>query len=392
MRDSTTAAVLCIVCVVALSAGSVTALPAADGATPSTADGATPSTADGVDAGASANVQQDGSAALQDGGSQTYAVAQGDQCITIQALGNGSQTVEEFYDYRNPETHDGPNNVYSSYGTRDLQRDDTTTMFVYEGSEGTSLVVIHERVGGSSDGGAVTMQFDGLGENSEWAVQDDVYNGTRPGGNLDEWSHSGTSARATWAYTGSRNDGGAIRGFGEDVTITPYFNDRADFREYPGDITEWEVVSAEDGEYNRTSLDSMTEEVRVLAGGCAELTVASLTTSPSAPSPGETVDVQATVQNDGVVAGTFTVEITAGDEVLDTREVELDSGESRDISVETTFDETGSYEIAVANTTATVEVSEGGGSGGDDVLPGFGVGAALAALAGAGAIGLRRRR
>ncbi|MFC6727956.1 CARDB domain-containing protein, partial [Natronoarchaeum mannanilyticum] len=378
MRNSTTAAVLCIVCALALSAGSVAALPAADGATPSTAVGATPPTLDGADADASVSFQQGGSAAIQEDDSQTYAVTQGDQCITIQALGNGSQTVEEFYDYRNPETHDGPNNVYSSYGTRDLQRDDTTTMFVYEGSEGTSLVVIHERVGGDSDGGAVTMQFDGLAENSEWAVKDDLYNGTRPGGNLDEWSHSGTSARATWAYTDGRNDGGALRGFGEDVTVTPYFNDRADFREYPGDITEWEVVSAEDGEYNRSSLDSMTEEVQVLAGGCAELTVASLTTSPSEPSPGETVDVQATVQNDGAVAGTFPVEITVDGEAIDTREIELDSGESRDIAVETTFDETGSYEIAVANTTATVEVSDdaGGGSGGD-VLSGFGVGAAL---------------
>jgi len=379
MRDSTTAAVLCIVCAVALSAGSVAALPGADGATPSTVDG--------TDADASAALQQDGSAALQDGDSQTYAVTQGDQCITIQALGNGSQTVEEFYDYRNPETHDGPNNVYSSYGTRELQRDDTTTMFVYEGSEGTSLVVIHERVGGDSDGGAVTMQFDGLDEDSEWAVKDDLYNGTRPGGNLDEWSHSGTSARATWAYTGGRNDGGALRGFGEDVTVTPYFNDRADFREYSGDITEWEVVSAENGEYNRTSLDSMSEEVAVTAGGCAELTVDSVTTSPSNPSPGESVDVQATVQNSGVQAGTFPVEITVDGETIDTREVELEGGESRDISVETTFDEAGSYEIAIADTTATVEVSEGG----DDVLPGFGVGAALAAVAAVAAIGLRRR-
>jgi len=175
------------------------------------------------------------------------------------------------------------------------------------------------------------------------------------------------------------------------VTVTPYFNDRADFREYPGDITEWEVVSAEDGEYNRTSLDSMTEEVRVLAGGCAELTVASLTTSPSNPATGESVDIRATVQNSGVQAGTFPVEITVDGETIDTRELELEGGESREISVETTFDETGSYEIAVANTTATVEVSEDGGSGGDDVLPGFGVGAALAAVAGAAAIGLRRR-
>jgi len=383
MRDSTTAAILCIVCTVALSAGSVAALPTTDGAD------------------ASAGLQQEPTALQQDGVAlqqeqqddpEAYAVTQGDQCITLQPLGNGSQTVEEFYDYRNPETHDGPNNVYSSYGTQELQRDDTTTMFVYEGSEGTSLVVIHERVGGDSDGGAVTMQFDGLSSNSEWAVQDDVYNGTRPGGNLDEWRHSGTSARATWAYTDGRNDGGAIRGFGEDVTVTPYFNDRADFREYPGDITEWEVVSAEGDGYNRTSLNSLTDEVSISAGGCAELSTSTLTTSPSNPSTGETVDVQATVQNDGGRAGTFTVEITADGEVIDTREIELDGGESRDLSVETTFDETGSYEITVAGTTTTVDVGDGGGeTGGDDVLPGFGVGAALVAAAGAAAIGVRRR-
>ncbi|SNZ16944.1 CARDB protein [Natronoarchaeum philippinense] len=367
MRDSITAAVLCFVCVAALATGAV-AQPLAGGHSPAT---------------------QQGAAQLQQGDSQTYAVTQGDQCIEIQALGNGSQTVEEFYDYRNPETHDGPNNVYSSYGTQELQRGDTTTMFVYEGSQGTSLVVIHERIGDDSDGGAVTMQFDGLAENSEWAVQDDVYNGTRPGGNLDEWSHSGTSARATWAYTGGRNDGGALRGFGEDVTITPYFNDSADFREYDGDITQWDVVSASGGEYNRTALDSLTEEVTVSAGRCAELTASSVTTSPSSPDPGETVDIQATVQNDGSRAGSFSVEIAVGGEVIDTREIELESGESRELSVSTTFEDAGTYEIAVADTTTSVQVGGAGGSGPADVLPGFGVAAALVALA-AVAVGARR--
>ena len=367
MRDRTTAVLLCTVCVAALSAGAVAA------------------------PGASAN---DGaSASLQESGTQTYAVVQGDRCIELQTLGNGSQSVEEFYDYRTPETHDAPNHEYSSYGTTHLQRDDTTTMFIYEGSEGTSLVVLHESIEGSSDGGAVTMQFDGLPEDSEWAVQDDHYSDDHYGGNIDQFQHTGDSARATWAYTDGRNDGGAIRGLGgdADVTVTPYFNDEADFREYEGQISDWEVVSAEGDDYNRTSLDSMDEEVRVVAGGCGSLTVSSVTTSPTDPAPGDDVEVQATVSNDGAQAGTFTAEIVVDGEVIDTQEVSLEAGESTDISTTVQFTEKGSHDIRVADTTTTIEVGDSGGTAAD-VLPGFGVTVALLALLGVAVIAVSRRR
>lgn len=193
-----------------------------------------------------------------------YAVIQGDECFTIDPLGNGSQSVEAFYDYRTPNTE--PSSYkYSSYGTTHLQRDNTSSLFLYEGRDGLSLVLLHEQLDGNTSGGAVTMQFDGLPEDGEWVVEDDRYEGRD-----DEFTHDGSSSRITWVYTEGRNDGAAFRGDLTDdarITIDPAFNDAADFRLYEGNITDWQTLSAADDGYERTSLE-MTEPIEIRSGGC----------------------------------------------------------------------------------------------------------------------------
>ena len=42
--------------------------------------------------------------AATDDQEDTYSVVQGDQCTTIEPVGHGHQSVEEFYDYRHPDT------------------------------------------------------------------------------------------------------------------------------------------------------------------------------------------------------------------------------------------------------------------------------------------------
>ena len=94
----------------------------------------------------------------------TYVVTQGDEEFEISPVGDGSQTAAEFYDYRTPETHEYPDYLYSSYGTTEYQEDDTSILMLHEGSDGLSLVLVHDRVDGDTRGGSLTMQIDGLPE------------------------------------------------------------------------------------------------------------------------------------------------------------------------------------------------------------------------------------
>ena len=306
-------------------------------------------------------------------GDVQYAVVQGTECFTIDPLGDGSQSVEAFYDYRTPTTEPSAH-TYSSYGTTHLQEDDTSSLFLYEGTAGPSLVLLHDQYGGNSSGGAVTMQFDGLPEEGEWVVEDDSYDGRD-----DEFSHDGSSSRITWVYTESRNDGAAFRGGLDDdveLTIDPAFNDAADFRLYEGRITDWQVLSATENGYERTSLD-MTEPIEIRSDGCPSPSVTELEIG-DAVATGESVDITATVENHGRRTVTTSVPITVDGERVDERDVTLEPGETATLSTATTFDDAGTYTVAAGDRTETVTVDESG----DEVL-GLGVAAVLlAALVG----------
>jgi len=329
-----------------------------------------------------------------------YSILQDGDCTTIEPLGDGTQSVEEFYDYRTPNTTP-ESYTYSSLGTLDLQRDDTSILFLYEGTEGTSLVLVHDRVYGDTNGSAVTMQFDGLPEDGEWVVEDDSYSDSINGGPDDEFEHGETSSRITWVFSENSTDGGAFRGgLGDDdleLTVDPAFNDDADFREYPGEITDWQALSGSDDGIERTSLDFQPIELR--AGSCSSFDVSAVN-APTDASPNESFEVSATVENDGNVEDTFTVPISIDGAVVDEREVTLAPGSETEITTTVTPNATGTHTIEIGDETAEVTVAEGsdGTSGGtdadgnDDRLPGFGIVAALGALLVAVAAAQRRRR
>ncbi|MFC4247924.1 PGF-pre-PGF domain-containing protein [Natribaculum luteum] len=202
----------------------------------------------------------------------SYVVEQGSFCEPIEPLSSG-ETVEEFYDYRNHETHPpSVDRLYSSYGTTHLQEDDTSQLFLHEGPNGTSLVVVNDRLDGNTGGGAATFEFVGLPREAEWVVQDDDYSGATATFDAgDGW------ASASWIWTQHRTDGGAIRG-GLDgqfaVTIHPAFNDDAEFDPADddtvvgGDITDWDVLSGSAENPDRTSLPSLEEPVTIRSGTC----------------------------------------------------------------------------------------------------------------------------
>ncbi|WP_408957964.1 CARDB domain-containing protein [Natrinema sp. 74] len=325
-----------------------------------------------------------GTVAAQSAPSETggeYAVIQGDKCYTVDLFGNSSQSIETFYDYRTPNTSPSSHS-YSSYGTTHLQEDDTSNLFLYEGSDGVSLVLLHERYDGNTSGGAVTMQFDGLPENGEWVVEDDSYDGRD-----DEFSHRGSSSRITWVYTDGRNDGAAFRGGLEgefEITITPAFNDAADFRLYEGQIADWQALSATESGRDRISLD-MSKPVTITSGGCPSSSVTDLQTGGTV-TPGESVDITATVTNDGERTVTTDVPITVDGDLVDEREVTLEPGETTTLSTTMTFDDAGTYTVAAGDRTAAVTVGET-----SDGLSGFGV-AAVIVMALLGGLAVWHRR
>lgn len=309
-----------------------------------------------------------GVAAQDDHGNETaeFAVLQGDRCVPIEPIGDGNQTVEEFYDYRTPETEPSSYN-YSSFGTTHLQEDDTSIFFLYEGSDGLSLVLVHDRNGGNTAGGALTMQIEDLPEDGEWVIEDDDYGDGLGDGPYDEFDHDGSSSRITWAWDEGRNDGAAFNGGLDDefaITIDPAFNDRADYRVYEGELTDWQAVSAADGdEFERTSL-SMDEPAVILTGSCRSVAVTDLGTSEPAIA-GESTEIEATVENDGLQAGTFDVTFEVEGDTVDEREVTLEPGENATVSTTVEFVDPGTYAVAVDDRTTNVTVTEPQEDGGD---------------------------
>lgn len=95
---------------------------------------------------------------------------------------------------------------------------------------------------------------------------------------------------------------------------------------------------------------------------------------------GDSVDVDATVENTGEGNGTYTVELTADGETIATKDVTLAGGESETITFTETFDTPGNYQIAVDGTSAgTLTVIDEGtatptdtpGDGGDGLGAGL---------------------
>ncbi|NHN47780.1 hypothetical protein G9464_09245 [Halostella sp. JP-L12] len=195
-----------------------------------------------------------------------FALEQGDDCVPFAPL-PGDDPVEAFYDYRAPFT-DPAAGTYSSHGTTDLQEGDASVLFLYDGPEGLSLVVVHGRLDGDSDGGYVTFEMTGLPESGEWVVRDDDYDGQT---SYDVWDRDGDEATVSWTWGAGRTDGGAFRGLADldELTIDPAFNDAAELAgEYnEGEVETWVALSGDADDPDRTEL-ALDERVTIRRGAC----------------------------------------------------------------------------------------------------------------------------
>lgn len=205
-----------------------------------------------------------------DNASETFAVKQGDTCYTVSPMGDGTESVVSYYNYR---TH---GHGYSSRGTTDLQVQDTSQFFFYKGNGGLSLVFLHDKFSGNQTqgGGAVTLVMDGMPVTGGWTVKDDGYSGAS-----DVFTFNKSVTTASWGWGGGRSDGGVYRAppndWNEEIVIDPKFNKNADTYPYPdweGDETlnqveRWVVRSGDE----QAHALNMYEEVRISPGTCNEM-------------------------------------------------------------------------------------------------------------------------
>lgn len=298
--------------------------------------------------------------------SGSYSVVQGGECIQIESLGNGLQTVEDFYDYRTPES-EPEGYMYSSHGTTHLQEPNTSILFLYEGRDGLGLMIVHGSLEGYSAGGVASMEITGLPADGEWVVEDDSYGEDIEESPDDIFLHDGTESRIAWAYSENRTDGAAFRGGLEDgfeIEIDPRFNDVVDFAPSPtegeSEISDWQVISSSDDGHERTSLD-LNEPITISSSPCTDYSVTELTTVEET-GVGESFEVEATVRNDGAQSKTFTVAFTVEGDTVDEQEVTLDAGEETTVTTQVSFDETGTYTVGAGGATTDVTVTDDGGS------------------------------
>ncbi|QSG05417.1 hypothetical protein [Halapricum desulfuricans] len=197
-----------------------------------------------------------------------FVLEQGEECLPIAPL-RGDETAEDLYDRRTAQTD------YSSAGTTDLQRDDTSILFLYRDPQGEHyLVVVHDRYdtdrsGSQRGGGSATFEFSGP-DSGQWVVTDDLYSGSA---NYDRWALDQDPQRIDWTWDDFRTDGGVYGPLGDsfEVTIDPAFNEDAALfdQHYEGRITDWQVLSGGRSDPDRTSM-SMDEPIRIRAGRCED--------------------------------------------------------------------------------------------------------------------------
>ena len=202
---------------------------------------------------------------------QSFALSQGNRCVELSAYGEGRRSISEQYDYRNPYTE--PSSFrYASFGTKTIQRSNTSQLFVYHGRNGYSLVFIHDSLNGDRGGGTISANISGLPSSGQWVVEDDQYPERD-----DVFSHENGSSYIEWVWnSGNRTDGGAFRGLGnsdyQEISINMSFNNAS--AQYPFEkwsnpisrnrITAWIARSGTGVAYQL----NMSQPVRLRPGTC----------------------------------------------------------------------------------------------------------------------------
>ncbi len=186
---------------------------------------------------------------------QTFLIVQGDTEYEIAALDAedyGGRTVEEFYGY-------GDGDGSSANTPNGMEEAELSQLFFYDGPDATSLVVIHDEPN-TGNGGLVTLDFDRLPREGEWAVPD------------DPWDVGYDDGRVTWSWFRCCTDGGVYKGGFETpfwAEITPDFAYGIDAAEYG---EPWVAVDGSGGDLERLPLDP-TEPIVIASAGKNHISV-----------------------------------------------------------------------------------------------------------------------
>lgn len=188
-------------------------------------------------------------------------VEQGGECVPVTPL-QSDEDVVDLYDYR--PASDAENNQRSNLPSQ-LERGQTSRLFLYDGPEGFSLVVVH---GGGDDeqGGAATFHVCGLSAEGEWVVLDDDYEGAS-----DEFLLGNQEAVLNWGWgAGGRNDGAVYRGFPNSfcVTLRPWFDGDASLDPFgEGQVEAFQFLSGSLDDPDAIDLDPE-KPLTIRTGGC----------------------------------------------------------------------------------------------------------------------------
>jgi hypothetical protein len=308
----------------------------------------------------------------------TFIVQQGDTCTEVTPLGDGSQSVEAFYNYE--VLNDTAN--YSSLGTTGIQEDQTSQLFVYRGSEGLSLVFLHDEIN-EPYGFVATADISGLPADGEWAVEDDDYTNRD-----DTFNYTETGAHIEWNSNGGRTDGAAFRGLRSSnyrtITADITFNDaveRYPFEEWSGspsdnEIERW-IVRSGDGSTTELGINTPVKiSPGTCSGGVSTFTPTPNGTNATATDTAETATAQSTTTSQSATE-TPTSTATATDTPTPT--ATPTEGENGDATTETDAG-------GLVGTGESTETDSSGAFG-----PGFGTGAALIAVLALAVVALARR-
>lgn len=185
---------------------------------------------------------------------ESYAFEQGDTCASVEPLSDGD--VVDLFGFT-------PEEPRQTNLPAPLEAAQKSRLFLYEGPEGLSLVIVQ---GGTEDeeGGAATFRIGGLPPSGGFVALADRYEGSE-----DEFEIDEREAVLNWSW-GSTNDGGVFRDLGEAfcVRIEPAWNDEATLEPYgSGRVREWQFLSGNLDDPEVIDLE-MDEPITVRSGGC----------------------------------------------------------------------------------------------------------------------------
>lgn len=203
-------------------------------------------------------------ASQQDAQTDSYALEQGEQCAAIDPVSHQDQSVVEFYGYTDNASEPGVTYSANTPIGLELVNDGQSSVFLYEGPEGLSLVVLNDAHNGS--GGAASYRIAGLPSEGEWVVQDDP-----EAASVEQWNQSDGVHSVHWGWQARYTDGGAFHGGLDDefsIEIAAAFDEDARLDPLSeGNDTEWRALSADGEALESIDLDP-DESVTIRSGTC----------------------------------------------------------------------------------------------------------------------------